>query len=66
MFRTSRALQGRLDRQGSSVARQVYALRTKAKLTQKELAARMGTTPSVNSRFADDAYGRHSLAMLRR
>ena len=44
----------------------MYELRTKAKLTQKELAARVGTTASVISRLEDDDYEGHSLAMLRR
>jgi transcriptional regulator with XRE-family HTH domain len=53
-------------RASAEVARKVYALRTRAKLTQKELAARVGTTPSVISRLEDDDYDGHSLAMLRR
>lgn len=53
-------------RAGAEVARQVYELRTKAKLTQKELADRVGTTASVISRLEDDDYQGHSLAMLRR
>ena len=53
-------------RASADVARKVYALRTGAKLTQKELAARVGTTPSVISRLEDDDYAGHSLAMLRR
>ncbi|MGD0950208.1 MAG: XRE family transcriptional regulator [Candidatus Binatia bacterium] len=53
-------------RASAKVARKVYALRTRAKLTQKELAARVGTTPSVISRLEDDDYDGHSLAMLRR
>ena len=44
----------------------MYELRAKAKLTQKELAAKVGTTPSVISRLEDDDYEGHSLAMLRR
>ena len=50
----------------AEVARKVYELRTRARLTQKELAARVGTTPSVISRLEDDDYDGHSLAMLRR
>lgn len=43
-------------RASAEVARKVYELRgTRAKLTQKELAARVGTTPSVISR--SDASG---------
>ncbi len=53
-------------RAGAEVARKVYELRTKARLTQKELAARVGTTASVISRLEDDDYDGHSLAMLRR
>jgi DNA-binding XRE family transcriptional regulator len=53
-------------RASAEVARQVYRLRTRAKLTQKELAVRVGTTPSVISRLEDDDYDGHSLAMLRR
>lgn len=53
-------------RASADVARKVYELRTKAKLTQKELAHRVGTTASVISRLEDDDYEGHSLAMLRR
>ena len=53
-------------RASAEVARKVYGLRTKAKLTQKELATRVGTTPSVISRLENDDYEGHSLAMLRR
>jgi ribosome-binding protein aMBF1 (putative translation factor) len=50
----------------ADVASKIYRLRTKAGLTQKELAAHVGTTPSVISRLEDADYGGHSLAMLRR
>jgi ribosome-binding protein aMBF1 (putative translation factor) len=50
----------------ADVARKIYNLRTKAGLTQKELAVHVGTTPSVISRLEDADYGGHSLAMLRR
>jgi DNA-binding XRE family transcriptional regulator len=53
-------------RASAEVARQVYELRTKAKLTQKQLADRVGTTASVISRLEDDDYDGHSLAMVRR
>ena len=53
-------------RASAKVARKVYELRTKAKLTQKELAVRVGTTPSVISRLEDDDYDGHSLGMLHR
>ena len=48
------------------VALKIYDLRTKAGLTQKELAKMIGTTPSVISRLEDADYQGHSLAMLRR
>ena len=50
----------------ADVARTIYMLRSKAGLTQKELAKHVGTTPSVISRLEDADYGGHSLAMLRR
>jgi ribosome-binding protein aMBF1 (putative translation factor) len=50
----------------ADVARRIYSLRTKAGLTQKELAKHVGTTPSVISRLEDADYKGHSLAMLRR
>jgi len=53
-------------RASAEVARKVYELRTKAKLTQQQLAERVGTTASVISRLEDDDYEGHSLAMLRR
>ncbi len=49
-----------------AVARQIHALRTKAGLTQKELAVLAGTTPSVISRLESADYSGHSMAMLRR
>ena len=48
------------------VAREIYELRTKAKLSQAELARKVGTTQSVISRLEDADYDGHSLAMLRR
>lgn len=48
------------------VARQVYALRVDAGLTQMELASRVGTSHSVISRLEDDDYEGHSLNLLRR
>jgi ribosome-binding protein aMBF1 (putative translation factor) len=50
----------------ADVARRIHSLRTKAGLTQKELAKHVGTTPSVISRLEDADYKGHSLAMLRR
>jgi ribosome-binding protein aMBF1 (putative translation factor) len=48
------------------IAREIYELRTKAKLSQAELARKVGTTQSVISRLEDADYDGHSLAMLRR
>jgi ribosome-binding protein aMBF1 (putative translation factor) len=50
----------------SEVAGMIHDLRKKAKLSQKELADRVGTTQSVISRLEDADYDGHSLAMLRR
>jgi ribosome-binding protein aMBF1 (putative translation factor) len=49
-----------------TVARQIYALRKRAGLTQRELAEKVNTTTSVISRLEDADYEGHSLAMLRR
>ena len=50
----------------ADVARKIYDLRTRAALTQRELARLVGTSPSVISRLEDADYEGHSLAMLRR
>lgn len=50
----------------ADVARKIYDLRTKAGLTQGELAKRVGTSTSAISRLEDADYEGHSLAMLRR
>jgi ribosome-binding protein aMBF1 (putative translation factor) len=55
--------QARADDQ---VAREIQTLRQRAGLTQKQLAALVGTTPSVISRLEDADYEGHSMAMLRR
>ena len=52
--------------ENARIAMDIYELRTKAGLTQTELAKRIGTTPSVVSRLEDVEYGGHSLSMLRR
>jgi ribosome-binding protein aMBF1 (putative translation factor) len=54
------------EREKAEVARLVFDLRDQAGLTQKELAKRVGTTPSVISRLEDADYNGHSLMMLRR
>lgn len=50
----------------ADAAKKIYDLRTKAGLTQKEFAKRVGTTTSVISRLEDADYTGHSLTMLRR
>ncbi len=54
------------ERANLDIARKIYELRTKAKLSQAELAKKVGTTQSVISRLEDADYDGHSLAMLRR
>jgi ribosome-binding protein aMBF1 (putative translation factor) len=53
-------------RLNAQIAQAIYALRTKAGLTQKQLAALVGTTDSVISRLEDADYAGHSLKMLQR
>jgi transcriptional regulator with XRE-family HTH domain len=53
-------------RTNDSVARQLVALHTEANLTQRELAALIGTTASVICRLEDADYEGHSLTMLSR
>ena len=48
------------------VARKIYDLRTKAGLSQRELARRIGTTASIICQLEDADYQGHSLLMLRR
>jgi DNA-binding XRE family transcriptional regulator len=48
------------------IARKIHEFRTKAKLSQAELARKVGTTQSVISRLEDADYDGHSLEMLRR
>src|SRR5262249_14137072 len=50
----------------SDIAKQVYNLRTKAGLTQRQLADVVGTRQTVTSRIEDPNYDGHSLAMLKR
>jgi DNA-binding XRE family transcriptional regulator len=51
-----------VERQNAAIARALFQLRSKSGLTQRELAARVGTTTRLES--AD--YEGHSLTMLRR
>jgi DNA-binding XRE family transcriptional regulator len=53
-------------RAADDVARKLIELRTSAKLTQRQLAKIVGTTPSVICRLEDADYAGHSLSMLRR
>jgi DNA-binding XRE family transcriptional regulator len=53
-------------RASDTVARKIYELRTKAGLTQRELAKLVGTTASVICLLEDADYEGHSMAMLTR
>ena len=53
-------------RESAKIALTIYKLRTKAGLSQRELAALVGTSTSVICRLEDDDYEGHSLTMLRR
>jgi DNA-binding XRE family transcriptional regulator len=48
------------------VARKLYELRTRAGLTQRQLAKLVGTSPSAICRLEDADYEGHSLSMLLR
>ena len=69
-----RYFQGRPEREAElaeaeadvAVAEKIYKLRTKAGLTQRQLAKLVGTTASVICRLEDADYEGHSLAMLNR
>src|SRR5438094_9191832 len=53
-------------RANDAVARKIYELRTKAGLTQRQLAKLVGTTASVIGLLEDADYEGHSMAMLTR
>jgi DNA-binding XRE family transcriptional regulator len=53
-------------RANEQIARKIHALRTKAGLTQAQLAKVVGTTASVICRLEDADYEGHSVSMLRR
>jgi ribosome-binding protein aMBF1 (putative translation factor) len=53
-------------RLNGAIAREIYTLRTKAGLTQRQLAKMIGTTASAISRLEDADYRGHSLPMLQR
>ena len=50
----------------AEIARKVYDLRTKAGLSQRDLAKRVGTSASAICRLEDADYEGHSLFMLKR
>ena len=53
-------------RANDAVARKIYELRTRAGLTQRDLARIVGTTASVICLLEDADYKGHSMAMLTR
>ncbi|MCE0523412.1 MAG: helix-turn-helix domain-containing protein [Methylacidiphilales bacterium] len=53
-------------RANNAVARKIYDLRTKAGLSQRELAKMVRTSASAICRLEDADYEGHSLAMLNR
>jgi len=50
----------------ADIARKVYELRSKAGLSQRDLAKRVGTSASAICRLEDADYEGHSLYMLKR
>ncbi len=50
----------------ADIASQIHKLRKRAGLSQRELAAKLGTTASVICRLEDSDYEGHSLSMLKR
>ena len=50
----------------AEIARKIYDLRTKAGLSQRDLAKKVGTTASTICRLEDADYDGHSLYMLTR
>ena len=54
------------DLSATEVASQIYKLRSRSGLSQRQLAAKVGTTASVICRLKDADYDGHSLSMLRR
>jgi predicted transcriptional regulator len=61
-------LQERIEREvlSAKVAMMIYAARTRAGLTQKQLADLVGTKQPVIARLEDADYEGHSLSMLHR
>jgi DNA-binding XRE family transcriptional regulator len=50
----------------AEIANQIYNLRKGAGLSQRQVAAKVGTTASVIGRLEDSDYEGHSLSMLKR
>ena len=50
----------------ADIARKIFELRTKAGLSQRELAERVGTSASAICRLEDADYEGHSLSLLKR
>jgi ribosome-binding protein aMBF1 (putative translation factor) len=50
----------------AAIARQIFELRTKSGLSQRELAARVGTSASAICRLENAEYDGHSLSLLKR
>ncbi len=50
----------------AEIAQKIYDLRSKAGLSQRELAKKVGTTASAICRLEDADYEGHSLSMLKR
>jgi DNA-binding XRE family transcriptional regulator len=50
----------------AEIARKIYDLRTKAGLSQRDLAKKIGTTASTICRLEDADYDGHSLYLLKR
>lgn len=59
-----RAASVRSERERAHIAMQIHHLRTKAGLSQKQLAELVGTTQSVISRLESTEYSGHSMNML--
>lgn len=53
-------------RESAAIAREIYRVRHELGISQRELARRVGTSPSVISRIENDDYDGHSLSLLRR
>ena len=59
-----RAASVRSEREKAHIAMQIHRLRSKAGLSQKQLANLVGTTQSVISRLESTNYAGHSMKML--